>query len=59
MKFHFHNFGYFDHAEIELGDLTLICGKNNTGKTYINYALYGFLEGWKGSIDLKLDEETG
>jgi len=44
MKFRFENFGYFDQAELELGELTLICGSNNVGKTYLNYAIYGFLE---------------
>jgi energy-coupling factor transporter ATP-binding protein EcfA2 len=31
-------------ADIELGDITVICGENNTGKTYATYALYGFLK---------------
>jgi len=33
-----------------LGDLTLICGENNTGKTYATYALYGFLKSWNNLI---------
>ena len=33
---------------MELGDLTIIAGRNNTGKTYIVYTLYGFLETWRG-----------
>ena len=28
---------------IELNDITVICGKNNTGKTYLTYSIYGFL----------------
>lgn len=43
MKFCFENFAYFDKAEIELGQLTIICGTNNVGKTYLNYGIYGFL----------------
>ena len=35
---------------MELGDLTLIAGRNNTGKTYLVYTLYGLLKlgggGW-------------
>lgn len=27
--------------------MTLVCGKNNTGKTYATYALYGFLSEWR------------
>jgi predicted ATPase len=37
-------------AEFSLGDLTIICGANNTGKTYATYALYGFLESWRNVV---------
>lgn len=43
MYFELKNIGAIKQAKIELGKLTVICGKNNTGKTYINYTLYGFL----------------
>ena len=33
---------------MELGDLTIIAGHNNTGKTYLTYTLYGFLKMWAG-----------
>ena len=46
MKFHFKNIGPIKEAELELGDLTIIAGRNNTGKTYLVYTLYGFLEQW-------------
>ena len=45
-KFRFQNLGPVKDAELELGDLTIIAGRNNTGKTYIAYALYGFLKQW-------------
>ena len=32
---------------MELGDFTLIAGRNNIGKTYLVYTLYGFLKMWK------------
>lgn len=32
-----------DVSEIEFKPLTLVCGQNNTGKTWVLYALYGFL----------------
>ena len=44
MKFVFKNLGPIDKAELELGDLTIIAGRNNTGKTYVAYTLYGFLQ---------------
>ena len=48
VKFRFKNIGPVTDAELELGDLTLIAGRNNTGKTYIVYTLYGFLKMWRG-----------
>ena len=43
MKFTFRNLGPINRAELELGDFTIIAGRNNTGKTYMAYAMYGFL----------------
>ena len=47
MTFQFKNIGPVDSAEITLGDLTIVAGRNNTGKTYLVYALYGFLKQWQ------------
>ena len=44
MKFRFKNLGPIKEADLELGNLTIIAGRNNTGKTYLAYALYGFLK---------------
>ncbi len=44
------NIGIIKQAEFSLGDLTIICGENNTGKTYAAYALYGFLKSWHNLI---------
>ena len=46
MKINVKNLGVLRQAEFELGDMTLICGGNNTGKTYVTYALFGFLYRW-------------
>ena len=46
MKIKIKNLGVLKQAEFSLGDLTIICGGNNTGKTYATYALYGFLSFW-------------
>ena len=51
MKITLKNLGILKHAEFSLGDLTIICGANNTGKSYTAYALYGFLQMWRGLID--------
>lgn len=47
MRVEIKNLGPLVHAEFELGDWTIICGNNNTGKTYATYALFGFLSFWK------------
>lgn len=44
------NIGILKQAEFSLGDLTLICGENNTGKTYAACALFGFLKSWRKLI---------
>ena len=50
MKIKLKNLGILKQAEFSLGDLTIICGENNTGKTYATYALYGFLKDWRKHI---------
>lgn len=44
MRFRFERLGPIREAELELGDLTIIAGRNNTGKTYVVYTIYGFLK---------------
>ncbi len=43
MYFELKNIGAVKQAKIELGKLTVLCGKNNTGKSYIISSIYGFL----------------
>lgn len=57
MKFQFKKLGAINKAELELGDLTIICGDNNTGKTYVSYAIYGFLATWNKFINFELSQE--
>ncbi|MCL2824909.1 MAG: AAA family ATPase [Polyangiaceae bacterium] len=47
MRFLLKNIGPIGEAEIDLADLTIICGENNTGKTYVTYAICGFLHYWE------------
>ncbi|MBE8996150.1 AAA family ATPase [Microcystis aeruginosa] len=47
MKVKIKNLGILKQAEFSLGDFTIICGGNNTGKTYATYALFGFLYTWR------------
>ena len=57
MKFKFENLGLLDQVDLEIADLTLICGENNTGKTYATYAVYGFLRSWRGILRFLLEDE--
>ncbi|ENW80132.1 hypothetical protein F908_02330 [Acinetobacter sp. NIPH 284] len=58
MKFNFEKLGPLDQAEIVLNKLTVVCGKNNTGKTYITNTIYAFLKDWKTVIDWELSKEV-
>ena len=55
MKFNFENLGAIDSASIEIAPLTIICGRNNTGKTYVTYAIYALLSAWRRLIAWKVD----
>ena len=57
MKFNFAHIGGIDKGTVELGDLIVICGPNNMGKTYISYAIYGLFRHFKQWIDLSLSRE--
>ena len=54
MKIEVENLGVLKKAEFELGDFTLICGGNNTGKTYATYALFGFLSRWERLLEARV-----
>ncbi len=52
------NLGILKKAEFELGELTIICGRNNTGKTYATYALFGFLLSWKSILKANISSQA-
>lgn len=57
MKITFKQLGGIKNAVLELNDLTIIAGANNTGKTYITYTLYGLLRSWEKYVSMK-DADT-
>jgi AAA15 family ATPase/GTPase len=57
MKVSIKNLGVIRQAEFAIGDLTIICGKNNTGKTYVTYALYGFLDSWRNALQVEIPKD--
>ena len=56
VKFKFTKFGYIDTGDIEIADFTIICGRNNVGKTYISYAAYGFFKHFQRLVELPIDK---
>jgi len=57
MKFKFEQLGPLYSGEVELADLTIICGENNTGKTYITNSLYALFSGWQQLLAWDLSEK--
>jgi AAA ATPase domain len=55
MRFTFSNLGPIDNAQLELAKLTVICGRNNTGKTYVTYSVYAFLASWRQLLAWEVD----
>jgi len=56
MKITIKNLGPIKQAEFFLGDLTIICGCNNTGKTYATHATYGFLDYLRSNADFPIEK---
>ena len=57
MEFSIKKIGAIEQATLSLGKMTIVCGENNTGKTYIAYALYGFLDFWNNNFSLEVPYE--
>ncbi|HIF9293640.1 TPA: AAA family ATPase [Photobacterium damselae] len=51
MKFHFEHLGPIKKGSVELGDLTIICGRNSVGKTYVSHSIWGLLN--QNKFDLR------
>jgi len=58
VTFKLKNIDLIENAEITLNDLTIICGQNNTGKTYITYSIFGFLDRWSSLIDFQISRDV-
>ncbi|PWK05963.1 AAA family ATPase [Tumebacillus permanentifrigoris] len=41
LQYRFQNLGPIETGEVQVKNLTILCGENNTGKTYGTYAIYG------------------
>lgn len=58
MRIQLKNMGALKQADFTLGRLTVICGSNNTGKTYATYALVGFLSFWRSLLHNPIPESS-
>ena len=56
LKIRVKNLGILKHAEFSLGDLTIFCGENGTGKTDVMTALYGFLRNWRRFVQVPVSD---
>ncbi|MCK5720776.1 MAG: AAA family ATPase [Thiomargarita sp.] len=56
MRIKLKNLSSIKQAEFELGELTIICGENNTGKTYATYALFDFLYVWEKILTVSIED---
>ena len=45
------------YAELDMGDLTIICGDNNAGKTLVTQTIYGFLNFWNTQYRIIISDE--
>lgn len=57
MRIKIQNLGALRQAEFSLGEMTILCGDNNTGKTYATYALFGFLYFWRDLFSITVKDE--
>lgn len=54
MKLKIDNVGPIEHLNIEMGKLTVVCGRNNDGKTYLSYILYSLLSTIQHNLSLRV-----
>ncbi|HWD19413.1 MAG TPA: AAA family ATPase [Verrucomicrobiae bacterium] len=58
MKIEFDNLGPLYRCKVGLGDLTILTGLNNTGKTYVTYGVFGLLAGWRHWLEMPSFDDT-
>lgn len=59
MRFILDNIGKITHADVKLDGITVICGENNTGKSTVGKALFGYFTSmcdWESKIRRERDD---
>lgn len=57
MEFKINNLGIVKEANLEIKDLTIITGENNSGKTYLAQACYGLINELNNNFSIKLSKK--
>ncbi|WP_347019367.1 AAA family ATPase [Acinetobacter calcoaceticus] len=53
----FNNLGPLKEGQIALGDLTILCGNNNSGKTYVTNSIYSIYKEWNSLIGWQIPDQ--
>lgn len=54
MRVKVENLGYIHNGDVEIAPLTIIVGRNNTGKTYLSYAISYFLATFAANLNIEI-----
>lgn len=57
MDIDFKHLGPMQAGHLTVADLTLICGDNNSGKTWLTYLIYSFCSTWTSFANLDFSDE--
>ena len=52
MRIQIENVGPLKNAPVEFGDMTVVCGKNNNGKTHLAYVLCALMSNFANLYNL-------
>jgi predicted ATPase len=55
INFSVKDLGFIRSGNISLNDLTIVCGGNNSGKSYLAYIIYGLLRNFFNLIELPIE----
>ena len=56
MRYTVKNLGPITFADLQMGDMTIVCGRNNTGKSYLTYSLFSLLSFARNDIFVSPDD---
>lgn len=57
MKFAIENLGKIQKSALDLNKITIVCGHNNTSKTHLSYAIYGYYKIFTNAFSQVMSEK--